>query len=104
MNIHRKSLCLHIAAPFCFPHRTKLQFDFEAFVSRHAEELLEFDKLKEIVSGFTTCAPGRRAILSLAPQQDVTALNSEFALIREARIFRGLTFEYLPHTIDGFHQ
>jgi DNA mismatch repair protein MutS2 len=53
-------------------------------VSRHAEELLEFDKLKEIVSGFTTCAPGRRAILSLAPQQDVTALNSEFTLIREA--------------------
>ena len=53
-------------------------------MSRHAEELLEFDKLKEIVSGFTTCAPGRRAILSLAPQQDVTALNSEFALIREA--------------------
>ncbi|MFY9730257.1 MAG: Smr/MutS family protein [Candidatus Acidiferrales bacterium] len=53
-------------------------------MSRHAEELLEFDKLREIVSGFTTCAPGRRAILSLSSQQDVSALNSEFTLIREA--------------------
>ena len=53
-------------------------------MSRHAEQLLEFDKLKEIVSGFATCAPGHRAIFSLAPQQDVAALNSEFTLIREA--------------------
>ena len=53
-------------------------------MSRHAEKLLEFDKLKEIVSGFTTCAPGRRAILSLSPQLDVSTLNSEFTLIREA--------------------
>ncbi len=53
-------------------------------MSRHAEQLLEFDKLKEIVSGFTTCAPGRRAILSLNPQLDISALNSEFTLIREA--------------------
>src|SRR6201987_16695 len=58
--------------------------NFEASVSRHAEQLLEFDKLKEIVRGFTTCAPGRRAILSLNPQLDVSALNSQFTLIREA--------------------
>ena len=50
----------------------------------HAEQLLEFDQLKEIVGGFTTCAPGRRAILALAPAQDVAALDAEFALIREA--------------------
>ncbi len=31
------------------------------YVSRPVEELLEFNTLKEIVSGFTTCAPGRRA-------------------------------------------
>jgi hypothetical protein len=37
-------------------------------VPRHAEQLLEFDKLKEIVGGFTTCAPGRRAIFALAPR------------------------------------
>jgi DNA mismatch repair protein MutS2 len=53
-------------------------------VSRHAEQILEFDRLKEIVGGFTTCAPGRRAILALTPAQDVPALNVEFTLIREA--------------------
>lgn len=51
---------------------------------RRAEELLEFDRLKEIVSQRTTCAPGRRAIEALAPQQDVATLQSEFELIREA--------------------
>jgi DNA mismatch repair protein MutS2 len=51
---------------------------------RPAEELLEFDRLKEIVSQQTTCVPGRRAIDALAPQQDVRALQAEFELIREA--------------------
>ena len=45
-------------------------------MSRSAEELLEFDKLKEIVGRFTTCAPGRRAIAALAPQQDAEALRN----------------------------
>jgi DNA mismatch repair protein MutS2 len=53
-------------------------------VSRSAQEVLEFDRLKDIISGYTTCAPGRRAIESLAPQQDVPALGAEFALINEA--------------------
>ena len=53
-------------------------------MSRHAEKLLEFDTLKEIVSGLTTCAPGRRATLALEPRQDIVSLESEFALIREA--------------------
>ena len=53
-------------------------------MSRHTERLLEFDKLKEIVSGFTTCAPGHRTIQGLEPQQKVAALDPEFALIREA--------------------
>jgi DNA mismatch repair protein MutS2 len=53
-------------------------------VSRTAEELLEFNRLKEIVGGHSTCAPGHRAIEALAPQQDVATLNAEFELIREA--------------------
>ena len=53
-------------------------------MSRPVEQLLEFDRLKEIVSRATTCAPGRRAIQALAPQQDVSALESEFVLILEA--------------------
>jgi len=53
-------------------------------VSRSAQEVVEFDRLKEIVGGYTTCAPGRRAIESLAPQQDFAALGTEFTLIDEA--------------------
>ncbi|MGB6846430.1 MAG: hypothetical protein WBE09_16175, partial [Candidatus Acidiferrales bacterium] len=34
-----------------------------------------------------TCAPGRRAIESLAPGQDTAALDGEFALIREAMAY-----------------
>jgi DNA mismatch repair protein MutS2 len=53
-------------------------------VSRPVEELLEFDKLKDIVSGFTTCVPGRRSTEALAPQHDIASLDAEFALVREA--------------------
>jgi DNA mismatch repair protein MutS2 len=56
-------------------------------VSRPAEELLEFDRLKSIVGGFTTCAPGRRATQALAPQQDAAALGAEFELVREAMAY-----------------
>jgi DNA mismatch repair protein MutS2 len=54
------------------------------FVPHSAEALLEFDRLKEIVSRFTTCTPGRRRTETLQPQQDVAALDAEFALVREA--------------------
>jgi len=53
-------------------------------VPHSAEALLEFDRLKEIVSRFTTCAPGRRSIENLTPQQDIAALDGEFALVLEA--------------------
>ncbi len=56
-------------------------------MSRPVEELLEFNALKEIVSGFTTCAPGRRATEALAPGQDVARLGAEFALVGEAMGF-----------------
>jgi len=53
-------------------------------VSRSAEQLLEFDRLKEIVSRYTTCAPGRRSTLALVVQHNSVALDVEFALVREA--------------------
>jgi len=53
-------------------------------VSRTAEELLEFGKLREIVARYSTCAPGRRAIERLGPRTDASALDAEFELIREA--------------------
>jgi DNA mismatch repair protein MutS2 len=56
----------------------------EVSLRRPAEELLEFDRLKEIVSQRTTCVPGRRAIDALAPKQAVAALQVEFERIREA--------------------
>jgi DNA mismatch repair protein MutS2 len=53
-------------------------------MSRSAQEVLEFDNLKEIVGGFATCAPGRRAIKQLRPREDRDVLANEFALVREA--------------------
>lgn len=53
-------------------------------MSRSAQEVLEFDKLKEIAGGFATCAPGRRAIEALGPREDREWLSGEFALVREA--------------------
>lgn len=53
-------------------------------MSRSAEQLLEFDRLKDIVSRYTTCAPGRRSTLALVMQQNSVTLDVEFALVREA--------------------
>ena len=53
-------------------------------MSRSAEELLEFPRLREIVAGRATCALGRRAILALAPRSDSSTLAEEFEWIREA--------------------
>jgi DNA mismatch repair protein MutS2 len=54
-------------------------------MARTAEDILEFDKLRELVRLRTTCAPGRRSIDALQFSLDREALVEEFALIREAR-------------------
>jgi len=53
-------------------------------MSRTAQDVLEFDKLRELLRVRTTCAPGRRAVDALEPSIERTALESAFALIREA--------------------
>src|SRR5260370_1211066 len=53
-------------------------------MSRTAQDLLEFDKLRELLRLRTTSAPGRRAVNGLEPGMDRAALESAFALIREA--------------------
>jgi DNA mismatch repair protein MutS2 len=53
-------------------------------MSRTAQDVLEFDKLRELLRLRTTCAPGRRAVDALEPGIDRAALQSVFALIREA--------------------
>jgi DNA mismatch repair protein MutS2 len=57
-------------------------------VSRTAEEILEFDRLRELVRRQTTCAPGRRAAESLSFSCDRASLCAVFALIAEAIAFR----------------
>ena len=54
-------------------------------MARRAEEVLEFDKLRELLRQRTTCAPGKRYVSSLEPGGKREALESAFALIREAR-------------------
>jgi DNA mismatch repair protein MutS2 len=54
-------------------------------MSRRAQEVLEFDKLRELLRLRTTCAPGRRVIDALEPGRDRAVLERAFALIREAR-------------------
>ncbi|HEY6386323.1 MAG TPA: endonuclease MutS2 [Candidatus Acidoferrum sp.] len=54
-------------------------------MSRTAQDVLEFDKLRELLRLRTTCAPGRRAVDALEFRTDRNALEAAFALIREAR-------------------
>jgi DNA mismatch repair protein MutS2 len=54
-------------------------------MSRAAVEVLEFDKLRELLRLRTTCAPGRRFVDALEPNGRRETLEAAFALIREAR-------------------
>ncbi len=53
-------------------------------MARTAEDILEFDRLRDLLRRQTTCAPGRRAVDALAFSQDRSALDAAFALIAEA--------------------
>ena len=53
-------------------------------MSRTATQVLEFDRLKEILAGYSTCGPGHRAIEALTPGENVAALDAEFNLMGEA--------------------
>ncbi len=54
-------------------------------MARTAEDVLEFDKLKELLRLRTTCVLGKRAVDALEPSRDQPALEAAFAQIREAR-------------------
>ena len=53
-------------------------------MSRPAEEILEFDRLRDLLRGHTTSAPGRRAVDALAFRTSREELDLEFAVIAEA--------------------
>jgi len=54
-------------------------------MSRTAQDVLEFDKLRDLLRQRTTCVLGRRAVDALAFTLDLEPLQQQFALIREAR-------------------
>jgi DNA mismatch repair protein MutS2 len=54
-------------------------------MSRSAQDVLEFNKLRDLLRLRTTCAPGRRAIDALEFSGDRPALERVFAYLREAR-------------------
>jgi DNA mismatch repair protein MutS2 len=54
-------------------------------MARTAQDVLEFDKLLELLRQRTTCAPGLRFVDGLHPGLDRAAVSASFALIREAR-------------------
>ena len=54
-------------------------------MSRPAQEVLEFDKLRDLLRQRTTCAPGRRSVDGLGPANHRAELDGVFQLIREAR-------------------
>ncbi len=54
-------------------------------MSRTAQDVLEFDKLRELLRLRTTCVPGRRTVDALEPGNDREPLDAAFAQIREAR-------------------
>jgi len=58
-------------------------------VSRTAEDILEFDRLRDLLRRQTTCASGRRAVDALLFSQDRPALEAAFALIAEAVAYLG---------------
>ena len=54
-------------------------------MARTAQDVLEFDKLRELLRLRTTCVLGKRAVDALEPSTDQPVLETAFAQIREAR-------------------
>ncbi|HEU0369667.1 MAG TPA: hypothetical protein VFR42_10675, partial [Candidatus Acidoferrum sp.] len=54
-------------------------------MARTAQDVLEFDKLRELLRLRTTCVLGRRALDALEFSTDRASLEAAFAAIREAR-------------------
>jgi DNA mismatch repair protein MutS2 len=59
-------------------------------VSRAAEDILEFDRLRDLLRRQTTCLPGRRAVDALSFSQDRATLEAAFKLIAEAIAYQGV--------------
>lgn len=49
----------------------------------HSLELLEFDKVRELLAGYGACSLGKELIASLMPMSDAEAIRRELALVSE---------------------
>src|SRR5579864_1274324 len=56
-------------------------------MGRRAEEILEFDRLRDLLRARTTSAPGRRAIEALEFRTERRELEREFSAIAEAMAY-----------------
>jgi DNA mismatch repair protein MutS2 len=54
-------------------------------MARTAQDVLEFDKLRELLRLRTTCVLGKRAVDAFEPGADQVVLEAAFARVREAR-------------------
>jgi len=54
-------------------------------MARTAQDVLEFDKLRELLRLRTTCVLGKGSVDALEPGTDQPSLEAAFALIREAQ-------------------
>src|SRR6266404_4979714 len=64
---------------------SKRDIEVEGTMARTAQDVLEFDKLRELLRLRTTCVLGKRAVDALEPGTDQPALETAFAQIREAQ-------------------
>jgi DNA mismatch repair protein MutS2 len=73
-------------------------------MSRSAQDVLEFDKLRQLLRLRSTCLPGRRRLDELQPGTDRAALENDFQRIREAsewlRLGRELGFGALADPVS----
>ena len=52
-------------------------------VDAHTLELLEFDKVRELLAGYAACSLGKELTRQLEPGTDADKLRSEIALVTE---------------------
>src|SRR5688572_14289220 len=49
----------------------------------HTLELLEYDKIRELVAGYAACSLGKELARQMEPRTDLDAIRAELALVTE---------------------
>jgi DNA mismatch repair protein MutS2 len=66
----------------------------------HTLELLEFDKVRDLLAGYAACSLGKQLARQLAPSADAEAICAEIALVTEMADLLGLN---QPPPFGGLH-